>query len=55
MIISSHAKKYSVEVTDAGFITRLMEKSYKLVIIDKKVYDLYRNTLLAGLKKRFFF
>jgi 3-dehydroquinate synthase len=51
MIISSHAKKYSVEVTDAGFITRLMEKSYKLVIIDKKVYDLYRNTLLAGLKK----
>jgi 3-dehydroquinate synthase len=50
MIIKSHAKKYSAEIKDAIYIAAMLKKPCKLAVVDGKVYDLYKNSLLAGLK-----
>jgi 3-dehydroquinate synthase len=46
MKISSRSKEYFVEITGAALIRQLLQKPYKLVVIDKEVFDLYKDSVL---------
>ena len=46
MKISSHSKEYFLEITGAAFIRQLLQKPYKLAVIDKEVLDLYKDSVL---------
>lgn len=50
MQIKSHAKEYTVTIHDNyGFIEELKSVDNSLWVIDKKVYELYRNKLFEGI------
>jgi 3-dehydroquinate synthase len=49
MKISSHSKQYLVEIAGAAAIKEFLQKQHKLMVIDKNVFDLYKDSILKGL------
>ena len=52
MVIRSHAKDYKVNIySDYDFFSRLKEIEYSLWVIDRNVYELYREELFSDLQE----
>ncbi|HNY51058.1 MAG TPA: hypothetical protein PLV50_11610 [Smithella sp.] len=49
MKIKSHSKTYSVEIVDRHHIEKILKTPYRLIIIDEKVFHIYKNTLLNNI------
>jgi 3-dehydroquinate synthase len=49
MKIKAHSKIYSVEIVDRNNIEKILNNSHRLIVIDEKVFDIYRHTLLKNI------
>ena len=54
MVIHSHMKDYEVQIHgDLYFMDELLNEENRFVVIDKRVYELYRDKLFSGLENDF--
>jgi 3-dehydroquinate synthase len=51
MKIKAHSKIYSVEIVDRNHIEKILKTSRKLLVIDEKVFDIYKNALLKNIDR----
>jgi len=49
MKISAHSKDYFMEITSTASVGKILQQPYKLAVIDKKVFDLYKDSVLKDL------
>ncbi len=51
MKIKAHSKIYFVEIVDRNYIEKILNNPHRLAVIDEKVFDIYKNTLLKNIDR----
>jgi 3-dehydroquinate synthase len=52
MKITSHAKNYEVEIVKSFTLEMVKESGKTILVVDKNVYNLYKNSLFKGIDKK---